>query len=130
MSDLGVGEENPELTQLVDDGAVRLVNMETGPVLHVVGEFSVVVYRRIRLEAVLDTDDIVLRTVTGCSVDQSGALLEGHIRGDDEESLAFGQRMHIVGALEDTALEDLDCLGLGPPCGLADGFQQFGGDDP
>ena len=65
----------------------------------------------------MGANDEVLRAVSRGGVDQTSALLESDVRGEDEQAFAARERVEVVAALEDATLEDLYGFCIEPPGG-------------
>ena len=69
------------------------------------------IHRAERRDAVLLPDGVVLLSVAGRGVHRAGALLEGHVVGQDAERIALQQRMAEDRAFDARALERGDASG-------------------
>ena len=128
--DLAVSDENLEIAQPLHNRRVGFMHVHPSPFRNLVGETTIIIHRREWFEAVLGADNEVLCAVTGSGVDQTRALLEGHVGCEDEEAFTAGERVAVMAALEDAAIEYLHGFLVDPTGGCCSRFQKFGGDDP
>ncbi len=93
VGDSGTCEQHPLRVEQLDDVLVGVEHAPAREPLHLIGEASGLVHRRVDRQPVLHPREIVLVAVPGSGVHAAGAGVEGDVLGEDHDRLPVDERM-------------------------------------